>query len=76
VYLGQFDLPVCNLILNIANSQASTLNAFFPFIYQNLPKYCNLTLIQALNQKSNPKQALTEMGGRVLFTNEIRMLKA
>jgi hypothetical protein len=58
VYLGQLDLPVCNLVLNIAAHKQAVFNAFFPFIYQNLPKICSLTLIQALNQKSNLKQAL------------------
>jgi hypothetical protein len=33
VYLGQLDLPVWNLVLNIAGSQASILNGFLPFIY-------------------------------------------
>jgi hypothetical protein len=49
---------------------------FYLFIYQIYRKYFSLTLIQALNQKSNPKRALPEVGGRVLFTIEIRMLKA
>jgi hypothetical protein len=68
--------PACNLVMNIAGSQAPLFNAFSPFIYQNLPKNFSLTLIQTLNQKSSPKQALPERGGRVLFTIEIRMLKA
>jgi hypothetical protein len=76
VYLGQFDFPVCNLVLNIAGYKQAFLNAFLPFIYQNLLKKFSLTLIQALNQKNSPKQAPPDGGGRVLFTIEIRMLKA
>ncbi len=49
---------------------------FDPLYTKIYKKYFSLTLIQALNQKNNPKQVFTEKGERVLFTIEIAMLKA
>jgi len=69
--------PACNLVLNIAGSQAQrSLMPFHPLYTEIYQKNFSLTLIQALNQKNNPKQTLPDGGGRVLFTIEIRMLKA